>query len=130
VLSGIGNESILDTTLLAIIATPIAGGARHGDGLADRPQGQAGVRACWTSSACSGWPCPAPWSVSATRSPSTRRFSSPIGGTTIQVLPALGGGAAIFGGAMAIVMVYIIRSLPSGQRSGIAALAADRSVHR
>ncbi len=36
--------------------------------------------------------------------------------------PALSGGRAILGGALAIVMVYIIRSMPSGQRSGVAAL--------
>ena len=49
-------------------------------------------------------------------------FNTPftIGGT--QILPALAGGGAVFAGAMAIVMVYTIRSLPSGQRSGIAAM--------
>jgi iron(III) transport system permease protein len=43
-----------------------------------------------------------------------------IGDTT--VLPQLAGGGAIFGGAVAIVMVYTIRSSPAGQRSAIAAL--------
>lgn len=40
----------------------------------------------------------------------------------IQLLPALAGGTAALGGAIAIVMVYVARSLPSGQRAGIAAL--------
>jgi iron(III) transport system permease protein len=39
-----------------------------------------------------------------------------------QWFPAVAGGSAMFGGAMAIVMVFVARSLPSGQRSGIAAL--------
>ena len=121
VLSGIGNESILDTTLLAIIATPIAGvlgmvmawlivrKVKRGSGLLDF-LGMLGL-------AVPGTVVGIGYAIA---------FNTPlqftVGGTTIQVLPALGGGAAIFGGAMAIVMVYIIRSLPSGQRSGIAAL--------
>ncbi len=121
VLSGIGNESILDTTLLAIIATPIAGvlgmvmawlivrKIKRGSGLLDF-LGMLGL-------AVPGTVVGIGYAIA---------FNTPlqftIGGTTIQLLPALGGGAAIFGGAMAIVMVYIIRSLPSGQRSGIAAL--------
>ncbi|MDR1808725.1 MAG: iron ABC transporter permease [Propionibacteriaceae bacterium] len=39
-----------------------------------------------------------------------------------QFFPALTGGRAIIGGALGIVLVYIIRSMPSGQRSGVAAL--------
>ena len=121
VLSGIGNESILDTTLLALIATPIAGvlgmvmawlivrKVKRGSGLLDF-LGMLGL-------AVPGTVVGIGYAI-AFNTP--LRFT--IGGTTIQLLPALGGGAAIFGGAMAIVMVYIIRSLPSGQRSGIAAL--------
>ncbi len=121
VLSGIGNESILDTTLLALIATPIAGvlgmlmawlivrKVKRGSGLLDF-LGMLGL-------AVPGTVVGIGYAI-AFNTP--LRFT--IGGTTFQLLPALGGGAAIFGGAMAIVMVYIIRSLPSGQRSGIAAL--------
>jgi iron(III) transport system permease protein len=43
-----------------------------------------------------------------------------IGGYTI--IPQLSGGGAILGGAIVIVMVYVIRSSPAGQRSGIASL--------
>lgn len=121
VLSGIGNESILDTTLLALIATPVAGllgmvmawlivrKVKRGSGWLDF-LGMLGL-------AVPGTVVGIGYAI-AFNTP--LRFT--IGGVTFQLLPALGGGAAIFGGAMAIVMVYVIRSLPSGQRSGIAAL--------
>lgn len=121
VLSGIGNESIKDTTLLALIATPIAGilgmlmawlvvrKVKRGSGLLDF-LGMLGL-------AVPGTVVGIGYAIA---------FNTPlrfqIGGTTYQLLPALGGGAAMFGGAVAIVMVYVIRSLPSGQRTGIAAL--------
>src|SRR5690606_10282944 len=49
-------------------------------------------------------------------------FNKPLGFGNVAILPALAGGGAVMGGAIAIVMVYIIRSSPSGQRSGVAAL--------
>jgi iron(III) transport system permease protein len=49
-------------------------------------------------------------------------FNSPIQVFGITILPQLAGGGAILGGAVAIVMVYVIRSSPAGQRSGIANL--------
>lgn len=49
-------------------------------------------------------------------------FNNPLIIGNRMFLPALGGGSALFGGAIAIVMVYVIRSVPSGQRSGIASL--------
>ena len=43
--------------------------------------------------------------------------------------PALAGGGSIFGGALAIILVYIARSTPAGQRSGIAALQqVDKAI--
>lgn len=42
---------------------------------------------------------------------------------TIEVLPKLTGGRAVFGGAAAIVLVFIVRSVPAALRSGVAALA-------
>jgi iron(III) transport system permease protein len=41
----------------------------------------------------------------------------------ITLIPKLTGGRAIFGGAMAIVIVYIVRSVPAALRSGVAALS-------
>lgn len=42
---------------------------------------------------------------------------------TIPLIPKLTGGQAMFGGALAIVMVYIVRSVPAALRSGTAALS-------
>ncbi|TWS23841.1 iron ABC transporter permease, partial [Tsukamurella conjunctivitidis] len=49
-------------------------------------------------------------------------FNKPLAIGHVQLLPALAGGGAVFGGAVAIIMVYIARSMPSGQRSGVASL--------
>lgn len=42
---------------------------------------------------------------------------------TIEIVPKLTGGRAVFGGAGAIVLVYIVRSVPAALRSGVAALS-------
>jgi iron(III) transport system permease protein len=49
-------------------------------------------------------------------------YNDPVKIGDFTVFPQVGGGGAILGGAIAIVMVYIIRSSPAGQRSGIAQL--------
>ncbi|MGH3986503.1 MAG: ABC transporter permease, partial [Pseudonocardiaceae bacterium] len=49
------------------------------------------------------------------------RTDTTIGGVT--VLPALVGGTAIFGGALAIVVSYVIRSMPAGQRIAVGSLS-------
>ncbi|GAB48077.1 ABC transporter permease [Mobilicoccus pelagius] len=118
VLSGIGNEAIKDTTILALIATPIAG--------------LMGMLVAWLVVRKLR-----PWAASALdflgmlglAVPGTVlgigyavAFNTPLIVGNRMFLPALGGGAAMFGGALALVMVYVIRSMPSGQRSGIAAL--------
>ncbi len=117
VLSGIGNESIKDTTILALAATPIAGllgmliawlvvrklkrGAAWVDFL-----GMLGL-------AVPGTVVGIGYAIA---------FNTPLIWNKRMWFPALGGGAAMLGGAIAIVMVYVIRSMPSGQQSGIAAL--------
>jgi iron(III) transport system permease protein len=42
---------------------------------------------------------------------------------TLTLIPKLTGGRAIFGGAGAIVLVYIIRSTPAALRAGVASLS-------
>lgn len=42
---------------------------------------------------------------------------------TVTLIPKLTGGRAVFGGAAAIVLVYIVRSVPAALRSGVAALS-------
>lgn len=49
-------------------------------------------------------------------------YNDPVKIGDFTVFPQVGGGGALLGGAIAIVMVYIIRSSPAGQRSGIAQL--------
>ena len=49
-------------------------------------------------------------------------YNDPVKIGDFTVFPQVGGGGAILGGAIAIVMVYIIRSSPAGQRSGISQL--------
>ncbi|MBX3066493.1 MAG: iron ABC transporter permease [Anaerolineae bacterium] len=39
------------------------------------------------------------------------------------LIPKLTGGRALFGGALAIVLVYIVRSVPAALRSGVSALS-------
>jgi iron(III) transport system permease protein len=117
VLTGYGLEAVTDTTILAAIATPLAGllgvvvaflvirGRFRGRGLLDFGT-MLGVAVPGTVFGI-GY---------------LLAFNTPveIGGLTI--LPKLTGGAAMFGGALAIVLVFIIRSTPGGLRSGAAAL--------
>lgn len=117
VLSGIGSDAMITTTTLALLATPIAGllgmliawlvvrKLRRGAAMMDFI-GMLGLSVPGTVLGIG-------YALS---------FNTPtiFGGR--QWLPAIAGGSAIFGGAMAIVMVFVARSLPSGQRSGIAAL--------
>ncbi|WP_353115496.1 iron ABC transporter permease [Microbacterium sp.] len=117
VLGGIGSDAMFTTTLLALIATPIAGflgmvlawlivrKVRRGRGALDF-LGMLGL-------AVPGTVLGIGYALA---------FNRPLIIGNVQLLPALAGGGAILGGAMAIVMVYVIRSMPSGQRSGVAAL--------
>jgi len=53
------------------------------------------------------------------------QLTLPFGGAeplTITLIPKLTGGRAILGGALAIVIVYIVRSVPAALRAGVAAL--------
>lgn len=117
VLSGIGSDAMITTTVLALIATPIAGvlglviawlitrKLRRGRGVIDF-LGMLGLAV--------------PGTVLGIGYALT--FNKPLGFGNVAILPALAGGGAVLGGAIAIVMVYVIRSSPSGQRSGVAAL--------
>ncbi len=117
VLAGIGSDAMFTTTLLALIATPIAGilgmliawlvvrKLKRTSGLMDFV-GMLGLSVPGTVIGIG-------YAIA---------FNTPtvIGGR--QWFPAVAGGSAILGGAMAIVMVFVARSLPSGQRAGISAL--------
>lgn len=124
VLSGIGNQSIRDTTTLALIATPIAGfmgvliawlvvrKLKKGAGALDF-LGMLGL-------AVPGTVVGIGYAIA---------FNQPVIAGGRMWFPALAGGGAILGGAIAIVMVYVIRSIPTGQRGSIAALSQiDKSI--
>lgn len=117
VLSGIGNDAIVDTTILALLATPVAGllgmlvawlvvvRMRRGAGIVDF-LGMLGL-------AVPGTVIGIGYLVT---------FNKPVAMFGANIIPPLAGGGAVMGGALAIVMVYTARSMPAGQRSGIASL--------
>jgi iron(III) transport system permease protein len=117
IFSGVGNDAVLMTTMLALIATPIAG--FFGMMLAwvivrkIKRGGQALDFFGMLGLALPGTVLGIGYAFT---------FNSPIQVFGITILPQLAGGGAILGGAVAIVMVYVIRSSPAGQRSGIANL--------
>ncbi|KGN42732.1 ABC transporter permease [Knoellia aerolata] len=117
VLAGIGSDAMFTTTLLALIATPIAGllgmliawlvvrKLKRTSGLMDFV-GMLGL-------AVPGTVIGIGYAIA---------FNTPTVFAGRQWFPAVAGGSAILGGAMAIVMVFVARSLPTGQRAGISAL--------
>ncbi|SDQ23555.1 iron ABC transporter permease [Microbacterium sp. cf332] len=117
VLTGIGSQAMSDTALMALVAAPVAGilgmliawlvvrKLRRFAGLFDFI-GMMGL-------AVPGTVLGIGYALA---------YITPTTVFGIQLLPALAGGTAAAGGAIAIIMVYVARSLPSGQRAGIAAL--------
>ena len=108
---------MIDTTILALIATPIAGvlgmviawlvvvRLRRGAGIMDFI-GMLGL-------AVPGTVIGIGYLVT---------YNVPVAIGPINVIPPLAGGGAVAAGAIAIVMVYVARSTPAGQRSGVASL--------
>lgn len=118
VLFGAGREAIVDTAMLAGIATPLA------DLL--------GVVIAWL--VVRQLRSIAPWldfvGMLGVAIPGTvfgigylLAYRTDITIGNVSVFPALVGGTAISGGALAIVLSYVIRSMPGGQRTAIGALA-------
>ncbi|MEZ5086851.1 MAG: iron ABC transporter permease [Tessaracoccus sp.] len=114
---GIGSDAIITTTTLALIATPIAG--------------ILGMLIAWlvVRKLRRAAPYMDFFGMLGLAVPGTVlgigyaiAYNSPVDAFGLRWLPALAGGGAILGGAMAITMVYIARATPAGQRSGIAAL--------
>ena len=117
IIHGLGSQAMVTTTVLALMATPVAGvlgmliawmvvrKLRKGAAVMDFV-GMLGL-------AVPGTVVGIGYALSFTR-------AWIVDGR--MYFPALSGGRAILGGAVAIVMVYIIRSMPSGERAGVAAL--------
>ena len=115
---------MIDTTILALIATPIAGvlGMLVAWLVVVRLRATAGVIDFLGMLGLS-----VPGTVLGIGYLIT--YNKPFIIGRVQLLPALAGGSAVFGGALAIILVYIARSMPSGQRSGIASLQqVDKSI--
>lgn len=117
VLFGVGQEAIKDTTMLALIATPIAG--------------VAGLVIAWLVvrhlKRSAGWldfagtlGVAVPGTVLGIGYVLSYRPDLYIG--PIEVFPGLVGGSAIAGGAIAIVLAFVTRSMPAGLRTGTASL--------
>ena len=116
-LGGFANGALKTTTALALIATPLAGilgmlvawlvvrKVRRGREALDF-LGMLGI-------AVPGTVIGIGYAIT---------YNDPVKIGSVTVFPQVAGGAAIFGGAVAIVMVYLVRSSPAGQRSGIALL--------
>lgn len=114
---GIGTKAMIDTTRLALIAMPLAG--------------VLGIVIAWLVvrklGRSSGWldflgmlGVSVPGTVLGIGYALAFNVPTMVGDR--EILPALAGGSAVFAGAIAIVMMYVARSSPSGQRSGVAAL--------
>lgn len=117
IFSGIANDALRSTVIMAAIATPLAGlmgmvmawliirKLKRGADALDF-FGMLGI-------AVPGTVLGIGYAVT---------FNEPLKIAGVTIIPQLAGGGAILGGALAIMMVYTIRSSPAGQRSGIAAL--------
>jgi iron(III) transport system permease protein len=123
VIHGIGGQAMRDTTSLSMIATPIAG--MIGMIIAYLVvRKQFSGRNALDFGAMLGIAVPGTiigiGYILVFNTPTT--LSLP-GLGEITLLPKLTGGQAVFGGALAIVIVFVVRSVPAALRSGTAALS-------
>lgn len=123
VINGLGREAMQDTTQLSIIATPIAGllGMVIAFLVARTRLPGRGVLdfATMLGIAVPGTIIGIGYLLV---------FNNPVTATLpvlgeITLIPKLTGGQGLLGGAVAIVLVYVVRSVPAALRSGTAALA-------
>ncbi|GAB3976110.1 iron ABC transporter permease [Plantactinospora veratri] len=117
VVAGVGQEAVRDTVVFAALATPVAAvfglviswlvvrHLRRAAGLLDFA-GTLGVAVPGTV-----------LGIGFVLAYRPERWLGPV-----EVFPSLVGGSAVAGGAAAIVVAYVIRSLPAGQRTAVAAL--------
>lgn len=123
VINGYGSEAMKDTTQLSAIATPIAG-------VLGMLIAFLVARKKWTGRHALDFATMLGIAVPGTilgigyllvfNGP--QEITLPVIGT-VTVIPKLTGGRAVFGGAAAIVLVYIVRSVPAALRAGVAALS-------
>jgi iron(III) transport system permease protein len=118
VLFGVGVEAVLDTLAFAAIATPIAGivglvvawlVVRHLR------------RTAWLLDLGGTLGVAVPGTVLGIGFVLAYRPDRYLG--PVEVFPSLVGGSALAGGAVAIILAYVVRSVPAGQRTAVAALS-------
>jgi len=117
VLMGLGSQAMIDTSKMSLIATPIAG--------------VLGMLIAWlvVRKKFTGRGLIDFTSMLGIALPGTvlgigylLAFNRPLKFDDTVILPALAGGTAIAGGTVALIMAYVVRSVPAGVRAGVASL--------
>ncbi len=123
VLNGIGRQAMEDTTRLSLIATPTAG-------LIGMIIAYLVVRKQFSGRSVLDFATMLGIAVPGTiiGIGYLLLFNNPLSVTLpllgdVTLIPKLTGGQGLFGGALAIVLVFIVRSVPAALRSGVAALS-------
>jgi iron(III) transport system permease protein len=118
VINGIGGQAMRDTTTMAIIATQVAG-------LVGMIIAYLVVRKEFFGRNLLDFTTMLGIAVPGTiiGIGYILSFNSPIQVGDVTLIPKLTGGQGVFGGALAIILVYIVRSVPAALRSGTAALS-------
>ena len=118
VINGIGSQAMRDTTSLSVIATPIAG-------LVGILIAYIVVRKEFFGRDALDFSAMLGIAVPGTiiGIGYILMFNTPIMIGDITLIPKLTGGQGAFGGALAIVLVYITRSVPAALRSGVSSLS-------
>ncbi|NLF50964.1 MAG: iron ABC transporter permease [Leptolinea sp.] len=117
VLLGLGSQAMLDTSKMSLIATPIAG--------------VLGMLIAWlvVRKQFAGRGLIDFTSMLGIALPGTvlgigylLAFNKPFKIDDTVLLPALAGGTAVAGGTIALIIAYVVRSVPAGVRAGVASL--------
>ena len=117
VLFGLGSQAMLDTSKMSLIATPIAG--------------VLGMLIAWlvVRKKFTGRGVIDFVSMLGIALPGTvlgigylLAFNTPLKINSTVILPSLAGGTAIAGGTIALILAYVVRSVPAGVRAGVASL--------
>ncbi len=117
VLFGYGSKAMIDTSTLSLIATPVAG--LFGILIAWLVvRKQFAGRSLLDFTSMLG--IAVPGTVLGIGYVLAFRSATQISGVT--VLPSLAGGTAFGSGAIAIILAFIVRSIPAGVRSGVSSL--------
>lgn len=127
VINGYGSEAMVDTTIMASVATPIAG-------ILGMIVAFLVVRKAFAGRDLLDFSVMLGIAVPGTiigigyllMFNNDITLTLPFGGengTVITLIPKLTGGRAILNGALAIILVYVIRSVPAALRSGVSLLS-------